>query len=96
MNRKKIIYLLSFSIIIGFIFSSFASSSPDGLEKVAESQGFIGAAINHWDGIMPDYEIAGFGNSFLSVGLAGLTGTFITFLILLGFTSALAKAKIKK
>lgn len=93
MNRKKLLILLGFSIIIGFIFSSFASSNPDGLEKVAETHGFIDSAVTYWSGFMPDYEVSGVNNSFLSVGLAGLFGTFVTFLVLFGSVYALSKIK---
>jgi cobalt/nickel transport protein len=69
--------------------SGFASSSPDGLEKVAEDKGFLETAQDHLfaDGPLADYAVKGVGNERLSTGLAGLIGVLVTFgvgLILFG------------
>jgi cobalt/nickel transport protein len=61
--------------------SGFASSSPDGLEKVAEDKGFLETAQDHLfaDGPLADYAVKGVGNERLSTGLAGLIGVLVTF-----------------
>lgn len=61
--------------------SPFASGSPDGLEKVAEEQGFAETAEDHAfaDGPMADYSVRGISNEAMSTGAAGLIGTLLTF-----------------
>jgi len=68
----------------GFL-SFYASSSPDGLEKVADDKGFLQNAQTSAMSTLPtaDYQIAGIQNAHLSVGLAGVTGVLI--MIVLGF-----------
>jgi hypothetical protein len=61
--------------------SPFASSSPDGLEKVSIDEGFSGAAEDHTlgDGPLADYGVEGVEDERLSTGLAGVIGVAITF-----------------
>ncbi|MFA6524900.1 MAG: PDGLE domain-containing protein [Patescibacteria group bacterium] len=79
MNRRYKILLLV-SILSASVVSLFASSSPDGLEKVAEDKGFIVKALNYPSKVlMPDYELNIFGNDYLAVAFAGMIGTIIVF-----------------
>jgi hypothetical protein len=66
---------------LALVVSGFASSSPDGLEKVAEDKGFLETAKDHRfaDGPLADYAVKGVGNERLSTGLSGLIGVLITF-----------------
>ncbi len=84
MKRFLIIILVVSLVIAGFV-SWFASSKPDGLERVAEDQGFIEKAEDTSYEIFPDYKVPGV-NKFLSKGLAGVIGTLATFglILLLG------------
>jgi len=79
---------IGLALVLGIILSPFASSSPDGLEKVAEDHGFLAAAEETpplWDSSpVPDYEMPGVRNSSLAVSLAGLAGVIITLLIAYG------------
>jgi cobalt/nickel transport protein len=61
--------------------SGFASSSPDGLEKVAGDEGFLQSARDHLfaDGPLADYEVRGIDNERLSTGVSGLVGVLVTF-----------------
>ena len=61
--------------------SGFASSSPDGLEKVAGDKGFLQTARNHLfaDGPLADYTVRGIDNERLSTGVSGLIGVLVTF-----------------
>jgi cobalt/nickel transport protein len=61
--------------------SGFASSSPDGLEKVAGDKGFLQTATDHLfaDGPLADYEVRGIDNERLSTGVSGLIGVLVTF-----------------
>jgi hypothetical protein len=66
-------------VLLLAILSPLASSSPDGLERVAGDKGFIGAAVKPFFKIVPDYVIPGVSNEALAVILAGLLGTLILF-----------------
>jgi hypothetical protein len=76
-------------VLLLAILSPLASSSPDGLERVAHDKGFIGAAINPLLKIVPDYVIPGVTNESLAVILAGLLGTLILFGIGYGLANLL-------
>ena len=66
---------------LALVVSGFASSSPDGLERVAEEEGFLETARDHLfaDGPLADYTVEGVDNQRLSTGLSGLIGVLITF-----------------
>ena len=61
------------------ILSPLASSSPDGLERVAEDKGFIDTALGSSYEIIPDYVMPGVANEAASTILAGIVGTLILF-----------------
>ena len=68
------------SLLIATFLSPFASSFPDGLEKVAEKFGFAEKAvviINSKFFIIKDYSISFTGNEFWKGALAGLFGVLI-------------------
>jgi hypothetical protein len=66
---------------LALVVSGFASSSPDGLERVAEDKGFLETAQDHLfvDGPLAGYAVKGVDNQRLSTGLSGLVGVLITF-----------------
>jgi PDGLE domain len=66
---------------LGVVVSPFASSSPDGLERVATDEGFAETADDHplGEGPFSDYAAPGVDDPRLSTGLAGLVGVLITF-----------------
>jgi F0F1-type ATP synthase assembly protein I len=66
---------------LALVVSGFASSSPDGLERVAQDKGFLSTARDHpfADGPLADYAVKGVDNERLSTGLSGLIGVLITF-----------------
>ena len=61
------------------VFSPLASSSPDGLERVAEDKGFIGLSQDMPFQIIADYVFPGVANEAVATILAGLIGTLILF-----------------
>ncbi len=69
------------SVFLAFFVSPFASSYPDGLERVATNHGFIQKGEkNVWDhSPIADYVFPGIKSEFLAKGLAGLVGTLIVF-----------------
>ena len=92
-NRKFFASALLASAILAGGASFYASSSPDGLEKVAEDVGFISTAKDHTFGdfTLSDYGIDGFENARLSVGLAGLIGVGATALLATGLFMLIRK-----
>ena len=79
------------SVALATFASPLASSSPDGLERVAEDYGFISAASEEkvvWtQSLFPDYQMPSVESEALSTGLAGLVGTLMVF----GFAAAPAR-----
>ncbi len=76
---------LMISLIIAGVVSFYADPNPDGLERVAEDQGFIEDAADSANAeiFASDYGIAGVEDERLSVGLAGLLG--IVVMVVIGF-----------
>jgi len=75
------------AIVLGAFISPWASSDPDGLEKVAEDHGFIESALEEpvWtQSPLPDYSVPAIENELLSTGLTGLVGTIAMFFIAFG------------
>ena len=68
------------SLFLAGIVSFYASSNPDGLEKVASDIGFIDSAKDHTtsDGVLADYGVKGVDNARLSTGAAGVIGVIAT------------------
>ncbi len=71
------------------IFIPFASTYPDGLEKVAESLGIEGPEPI-WSGLMPDYTIHATENPYITKLISGLIGLFLVFSIAWGIGWAAA------
>lgn len=72
-------FFLAATILAGVV-SYYASSSPDGLEKVAEDEGFLDTAKDSAVSGSPlaDYGVAGLDNERLSVGVSGIIGVLAT------------------
>jgi len=56
-----------------------ASSSPDGLERVAEDEGFLGLGQDAPYQVIADYVFPGIENEVLATILAGIVGTLVLF-----------------
>ena len=97
-NRKFYASALLISALLAGGLSFYASSSPDGLEKVAEDVGFIESAKDHTfaDFTLSDYGISGLENARLSVGFAGLIGVVATALVALGLFMLIRKKPVDK
>ena len=79
-NRKFIFVGLLISALLAGGASFYASSNPDGLEKVAEEIGFIETAKENTnaDVVLSDYGTKGVDNERASVGIAGVIGVLGT------------------
>ena len=80
--KQKTLLISGFiaSLFLAGVVSFYASSSPDGLEKVAEDIGFIETATETTksNGVLADYGVKGVENSRLSTGAAGVIGVIAT------------------
>jgi len=65
-------------------FSPLASSSPDGLERVAEDKVFIALGQEAPFQVIADYVFPGIENEAVATILAGLIGTLILFGVVYG------------
>jgi len=75
------------------VLSPLASSDPDGLEKVAEGQGFIEAARGPFYQLVSDYLFPGIENEALATILAGVIGTLVIFGVVYGLARLLRLRK---
>jgi cobalt/nickel transport system permease protein len=66
------------------IASPLASAHPDGLEWVAEQQGFLETTRQPLYHLIPDYLFPGISNEALATILAGVIGTLIVFGVIIG------------
>ncbi|MBN1366942.1 MAG: PDGLE domain-containing protein [Dehalococcoidales bacterium] len=78
------------------IFSPLASSSPDGLEKVAEDKGFIDMAGNAPFRVIADYIFPGIQNEAVATIIAGIIGTLVLFGVAYGLAYLLVYTRKKK
>ncbi len=77
---------LIFALFVALL-SPLASSSPDGLERIAEDKGFAEKARHAIFNLIPDYVLPGIGHEILATILAGIIGTLLIF----GITYGLAR-----
>jgi cobalt/nickel transport protein len=95
--KNKNFYLigLTIALVIAGVLSFYASSAPDGLERVATDLGFIDAAKDSAasSSALADYGVAGIGNERLSVGLAGIIGVIATGAVMYLIIRLLSKKK---
>lgn len=84
-KRKSLWLVIGGGLIVAlglaFFVSPFASSSPDGLNKVAIDQGFADQEQEHAlaDSPLAGYGVKGVEDERLSTGLSGIIGVAITF-----------------
>ena len=74
-------------------FSPLASSSPDGLERVAEDKGFMDLGQEAPFQVIADYVFPRIENEALATILAGLIGTIILFGVVYGVAWLLKSGK---
>jgi hypothetical protein len=82
MNRNTVLLIAAVGVIavIGLALSQVASGEPDGLEFVAQSEGFDDAAENHSlsDGALADYGENLGGSESTNTAVAALVGIGVT------------------
>lgn len=90
---------LGMALLLALFLSPFASPSPDGLEKVAETRGFSekGEGRAFWkDAPFSGYTVPWIKNEKVSTALSGLIGTLAIFLIALGVGRLIKRIPAKK
>jgi PDGLE domain len=93
-RRLFTIVALALAVGLATAVSPFASSHPDGLEKVAEEKQFIDEgrlAPLQEDSPIPDYAFPGVENERVATGLAGFVGTLGAFAAGYGLAYALRR-----
>ncbi|MDD4050147.1 MAG: PDGLE domain-containing protein [Candidatus ainarchaeum sp.] len=71
--KKFMLFVLAVTVLASFL----ASSSPDGLEKVAEKLEFIEMASDRAS-VMPDYTVPLLPEGGISTAFAGIAGVLVT------------------
>jgi len=96
-NSSKKFYIggALISLLLAGVVSFYASSNPDGLEKVAGDIGFIETAKDPATSgsVLADYGVEGVENERASVGVAGVIGVAATGVIATGLFMYLGKRK---
>lgn len=91
-NRRLALVALVVTLLVAGGLSLFASSSPDGLEKVAGDTGFLGTSK---DSATSSSPLAGYELSFLDGALAqtvaGIIGVLITLALFYGLARLLRR-----
>jgi len=91
MNEKRWLLLFFVLALVVAVLSPLASSHPDGLERVAEDQGFIERVQEPWYKVIPDYVFPGIPNEAVATILAGLVGTLLVFGLVWGVGKLVAR-----
>jgi hypothetical protein len=91
------ILALAIAIGLGTAASPFASSSPDGLEKVAGRHAFLDqgrlASVQE-QAPVPDYAFPGIHDARLATGVAGFAGTLGVFLLGYGIAAVVRRRPV--
>lgn len=78
MKIRDVLIGLGLALILA-VLSFLASSSPDGLERVAENKNFIGRSTALIKSPIADYIFPGIANEKLAGSIAAVTGVLIVF-----------------
>jgi len=87
---KKFLAVIVLLVVFLAVLMPFASSNPDGLEKVAESLG-VEESAPFWEGLMSDYSVEAFKNPYVSTLVAGVLGTLLVLAATLALGFVIAK-----
>lgn len=92
-NRTFLVAGLLVSLLLAGVVSFYASSAPDGLNRVAEDHGLAETEREHAaDGSpLSDYRAEGVENDRLSTAVAGVTGALVVLTLFAGLTFLLRR-----
>lgn len=98
-TRVFLVLALALAVGLAVGVSPYASASPDGLEKVAETKGFLDDGTLHpiQEGSpIPDYALPGVSDPRLATGLAGFVGTLGVALLGVGIGAGARRAGARR
>lgn len=86
------------AVLVAAVFSPWASSLPDGLEKVAIEKGFVhkGEGKGIGPAFIPDYLFPGIENQALATSVAGVLGTLVVFGLAYKFAGGSRRAEDRR
>lgn len=92
-TRLVLAGLLVATLLVAGVVSYYASSDPDGLNRVAQDEGFASTESGHAtaDSPLADYTVAGVDDERLSGGLAGVAGVAVVLLLTGGLAYAVRR-----
>jgi hypothetical protein len=77
---RKYWWVIGLLLALGVaLLSPLASPHPDGLERVAENEGFLDQALEAPYQVIPDYSFPGIEDGAMATIVAGLVGTALLF-----------------
>jgi hypothetical protein len=89
---KRHWWMVGLVLAIGVaLLSPLASAHPDGLERIAEDEGFIERARDAPYEVIPDYVFPGIADEGIATILAGIVGTLVVFGLAAGLAWALRR-----
>ena len=96
MPSLRLFTVMAVAVAVGLatVVSPFASSSPDGLERVAQDRGFADVARTspiQEGSPVPDYAFPGVESASAATALAGLVGTLVVFALATGLAVLLRR-----
>jgi cobalt/nickel transport system permease protein len=96
--RPFVLGALAASVVLAGVVSFYASSSPDGLERVAGDFGFLSQTAEHplADSALADYSVKGIEDERLSAGVAGVLGVGVSLAAGAAVTFALRRRHRRK
>jgi len=94
-TKKPLLIFLLLALVVAAFLSPFASTNPDGLDRVAHDLGFggKGEAKGLFKTLIPNYELPGIENKAIATSLAGVLGTLFTFGVAYGLGKVVSKRK---
>jgi cobalt/nickel transport protein len=94
-TRALVVAGVLVALLLAGVVSFYASSAPDGLNRVAEDQGIARAERDHpaSDGPMAGYRARGVENDRLSGLVAGVSGALVVLALFGGLTLVLRRRR---
>ena len=93
LGRRWWVAGIAIAVLVVIVLAPRASSDPDGLERVATDNGFIGQAQNFFSGLFNGYAIPGIDDPTVSTILSGLLGVAILLGLVFVIGRVLARRK---
>jgi hypothetical protein len=91
-SNRWVIVALAFAVLVVVGAALWASADPDGLERVAEDIGFIGAGQDSPFSVIADYVFPGLDGPMATI-LAGVIGIVVLFVLAWGIGKLLARRR---